>query len=226
MRELLVFTVRPFVGSDLRFVLAPAIGVALVGWVVCCARGLWEGESRARRFSMWLVVGVPVASVASGIVGGVPWGPVRYVQLASVGLTLAASVAALHSARVQAALRRDAAEAKAGGRPWSLRTAARSVVDDPVGLPWLFASLALLFVLRVREPRTAWSEAAAELRERAPPAAAVFVDDPGARVVLGHYLGRPVEVAPRDGTAEMPPGAWHARLDTSVARPFVRIEPR
>jgi hypothetical protein len=69
----------------------------------------------------------------------------------------------------------------------------------------LFCALVCVFPLL--EPRVAWSEAAAALRDDPGP---VVVDDEPARIVLAHYLGREVFVgAPPPGAEE-----WrHAVLD-------------
>ena len=192
-REIAVFALRPLIGSDLRPALYGILGLTLVGWAVCLLRGVFETAPRAHRFAFAMAVGVPIASVSSGVIGGVPWGPVRYVQCASIGLAVLAGLAALHTQRVQESLDADATSAGLGRVFERLRR-------DPIGAPWLVAALVVLSASRIAEPRTAWSQAAADVARRLPPTEPVWVEDDACRIVLSHYLDRDVSVGhPADG---------------------------
>jgi mannosyltransferase len=180
-REAGVFVLRIFTGSELSpFRSFPTCAAVVACWCLPLLRGALDAPPRARRLALWWALGVPVASVASGVLGGVPWGPARYVETAAIGVSLlaAAGCAAMSSAQ---------------GR----QSRAPVVV--------LFCALVCVFPLL--EPRVAWSEAAAALRDDPGP---VVVDDEPARIVLAHYLGREVFVgAPPPGAEE-----WrHAVLD-------------
>jgi len=147
LREIGVFGLRLFTGSDLRpfHGILPMIGVVGL-WGVFVVAGLLAAKSRVRRLALWWAAGVPLASVAAGLAGGVPWGPARYVQAAAVGLTLLAAVAA---ASIE--------------KPRDSRA------------PLLLLALAATSAYTLTAPRTSWSGAAAELA--ADPAPVVVDDE-------------------------------------------------
>ena len=95
LREAAVFILRIFAGSDLRPFHGFLALVAVVGiWGIRVLHGLGHAPARARRLALLWALGVPLLSVVVGLVGGVPWGPARYVQAAAVGFTLLASISA------------------------------------------------------------------------------------------------------------------------------------
>jgi mannosyltransferase len=94
-REVAVFGLRLFTGSDLRVFHGVLPIVAVAGlWGAFVAAGFARSAPRARRLALWWALGAPLASVAVGVAGGVPWGPARYVQVAAVAFTLLAAAAA------------------------------------------------------------------------------------------------------------------------------------
>jgi hypothetical protein len=140
-REIGVFVLRMFMGSDLRpfHGVLPALA-AVVLWGAFVLAGLGASTPRARRLAAWWAIGAPVASIAVGLAGGVPWGPARYVQIAAVGLAMFA-----------------AAAAAAIEKPRDSRA------------PLLALLLEATSAYSRAEPRTPWSVAAASLRESPAP---------------------------------------------------------
>jgi uncharacterized membrane protein len=94
-REIGVFVLRIFAGSDLRLFhsILACVGIG-VTWAPFVLGGLADAAPRARRFALCWAAGVPAISVAAGVVGGVPWGPARYVEMAAAGFVLLAAVRA------------------------------------------------------------------------------------------------------------------------------------
>jgi hypothetical protein len=222
-KEMLVVGVRPFVGSDLRPELTTILALTLVGWAVCLWRGFREDTPRARRFAVALGAGVPVASVASGAIGGVPWGPVRYVHLCGLGFVALAGLAAEHSRRVQEEVRRrvERAAAESGSAPAfpGLQDMLNGLRRDWIGVPWLCAALLVLLGSRISAPRTAWSGAAREVLQRVPAGETVWVNDAGSAVVLGHYAGREVRVG-----APVPAARhWRVAVDARTTVPTWQV---
>ena len=140
-REIGVFVMRMFMGSDLRpfHGVLPALA-AVVLWGVFVMAGIRASSPRARRLATWWAIGAPLASVAVGLAGGVPWGPARYVQIAAVGF---ATFAAAAAAAIE--------------KPRDSRA------------PLLLILLVATSAYSRAEPRTPWSAAAASLRESPAP---------------------------------------------------------
>jgi uncharacterized membrane protein len=172
-REVGVFVFRVFAGSDLRPFhswLAAASVVSI--WATYVVLGWRDAPPRVRRFALAWGVGVPATSVAVGVVGGLPWGPARYVQVAAVGFAALFAVAA----------------AVLGERQGHRSRA-----------PVLLLVALLCCVVPIASPATHWSEVAASLAADPSP---VVVDDESERIVLSHYLGRDVGVgSPPSGAA-------------------------
>lgn len=94
-REAGVFLLRIFTGSDLRPFHGFLAMLAVAGiWGTRVVGGVLLAAPRVRRLGLAWGLGVPLASVAAGLVGGVPWGPARYVQAAAVGFALLAAASA------------------------------------------------------------------------------------------------------------------------------------
>jgi hypothetical protein len=89
-----VFLARLVVGTKFVTSSPVAVGLVVAVFVVLPAVGLRHAAPRARRFAIVLGVGTCAASVAAGLAGGVPWGPLRYVHLAVLGLAALAGVGA------------------------------------------------------------------------------------------------------------------------------------
>lgn len=196
-----------------RAVASPAVPLALIAWAICCVRGVFEEGGRGARMAMTMLVMVPFAGVVAVIVRRVTADELRVLHVPAYGFTMFAALAAVHSARVQARIRAQTASGGGGVPPW-----VRSLLADPVGVPWLVAALAVWTGVALATPRTAWSAAAADVRRDVPADAVVWTSRAGDAAVLSHHAGRPVLTAPRDGT-----DSWRAWLDTSVDPPVVRV---
>jgi hypothetical protein len=173
-REIAVFALRIFTGSDLSLFHSFLPCVAVVGcWGATLLRGATAGPPRARRLALWWGLGVPLASAAAAVVGGVPWGPARYVETAALGLCVLAAAGC-------------AAMSAAAGR------------RSPA--PVILLLCAAVSACPLVDPSVHWSRAAEELRDDPSP---VVVDDESSRIVLAHYLGRDVLVgAPPPGATQ------------------------
>ncbi len=93
-RELGVYVLRQVCGAGIRdryLLLYAATFVAAVGVTAIAWRGV---VPRARRFALWLLVGVHGSSAVAALLLGVAWGPVRYVSLAAVALAVLVGAAA------------------------------------------------------------------------------------------------------------------------------------
>jgi len=169
-REIGVFVLRIFAGSELSaFHSALAVAGVALNWTLFCAHGWITATPRVRRFALAWGVGVPAASVLVGAVGGLPWGPTRYVQLAVVGFTLLFAVSA------------------AAPRPRGRRTNAPILV--------LLALVCSLAPFAARS--TAWSDAAATLRDD--PSPVVVPDEPSRIVLSHYLGRDVFVVAPPAG---------------------------
>lgn len=93
-REAGVFLLRMIAGSDLdRYRdLLPRLGFVII-WAAALTWGFVLANGRERRFAAWIGAGVPAVSLAAGLLGGIPWGPARYVQFGAIGLVLLAAIA-------------------------------------------------------------------------------------------------------------------------------------
>jgi hypothetical protein len=172
-RESGVFVLRIFAGSDLTPFHGFLAAAGVFGnWLIFAGYGWMHATPRVRRFALAWGVGVPATSVLVGLVGGVPWGPVRYVQAAAVGFSLLFAVAGSTLARAR-------------GR------------ESRAPILLLVALLCSLFPFAA--PATAWSDAAAKLADDPSP---VVVPDESSRIVLAHYLGRDVYVGAAPPGAE------------------------
>lgn len=172
-RELGVFALRVFAGSDLRLFHSPLamIGV-LAPWTLHLVRGCVVATPRVRSLAFALGAGATLMSLVAGVAEGLPWGPARYVQIAVVGL------AALYAA---------SAAAMSADRGRNSRA------------PVLLLSMFLVSLYPVASPLTAWQDAARAIGTGASP---VVVDDEHSRIVLAHYLGRDVSAgSPPPGAA-------------------------
>ncbi len=212
--ETLVFVLRPFLGSR-PSTWFPAGGLALLGWASAIWIGLRtiraaRGPSAAlgaslRRLAFLLAIGVPVASLASGLIANVPWGPARYVQAASLGALLLA-VAGVAATRSEPADASDGAPAI----PLALRRA-----------PLLFLAFGLfvLSAVGIGTAGTRYSTVAALVARDVPPGDVLLAPDSGTEMLLAHYTRRDVGVGVRlaaaGGTApgDLPPCAsvWLVR---------------
>ncbi len=173
LREIGVFVLRIFTGSDLSmfhsFLACVAVAVA---WGRPLLLGATSAPPRARRLALWWAIGVPVASMAAGVLGGVPWGPARYVATAAVGVSILAAAGC--AAKFAATERRSRA-------------------------PVIVLFCAIVGLVPLLDPPVHWSQAADALRGETSP---VVVDDEPSRIVLSHYLGRDVFVgAPPAGAS-------------------------
>jgi hypothetical protein len=172
-REIGVFALRIFAGSDLAMLHSFLACAAVVcGWGCWLVAGLLAAVPRTRRLALAWGLGVPFLAVAAGVLGGVPWGPARYVAAAALGFSLLATAGM-------------AAHAASRGRESSA--------------PLLLLVCLVLAAWPLAAPSVAWSDAANALRGDPSP---VVVDDEPSRIVLAHYLGRDVFVgSPPPGAA-------------------------
>ena len=112
-REIGVFVLRLVAGAGIldRWLLFYLVLFPV--WAACATLGFLRSSPRVRRFGLLLIAVPIVTCVAAGLLFGTPLGPVRYVQLSAVGITLFAA---------------------AGIRPGLLRVALVSVILVGLGL--------------------------------------------------------------------------------------------